>query len=112
MGVPDFRRPCPWIYTTLLRLYGCVKPTYLFDSQTHLPTAPEYALDELLVTGSDMYSLGCVIYAVHCKGKTPFKTHGNLGGLRENAGKAVPGMETLDHELQGKFHLSRLLLST
>lgn len=52
-----------------------------------------------------MYSLGCVIYAVHCKGKTPFKTHGSLGGLRENAGKPVPGIEALDKDLQGKFLL-------
>jgi serine/threonine protein kinase len=66
-----------------------------------LTTAPEYALDELLVTASDMYSLGCVIHAVHCKGRTPFKTHGSLAGLRDNAGKPIPGMESLDHDLQG-----------
>ena len=52
-----------------------------------------------------MYSLGCVIYAVHCKGVTPFRTHGSLGGLRENAGKPVPGMETLDRDLQSKVSL-------
>ncbi|KAJ7929288.1 kinase-like domain-containing protein [Mycena leptocephala] len=62
--------------------------------------APEYALDEQLVTASDMYSLGCLIYAVHCKGKTPFKNHGSLGGLRENAGKPPPNMESLDGDLQ------------
>lgn len=64
-------------------------------------TAPEYALDELLVTASDMFSLGCVIYAVHCKGRTPFKTHGSLAGLRDNAGKPLSGMESLDRDLQG-----------
>ena len=63
--------------------------------------APEYALDESLVTASDMYSLGCLIYAVHCKGKPPFQNHGSLGGLRENAGRPPPGMEGLDHDLQG-----------
>ncbi|KAF8228958.1 kinase-like protein [Tricholoma matsutake] len=63
--------------------------------------APEYALDELLVTASDMFSLGCVIYAVHCKGRTPFKTHGSLGGLRANAGQPLSGMESLDRDLQG-----------
>lgn len=47
-----------------------------------------------------MYSLGCLIYAVHSKGNPPFKTHGSLGGLRENAGKTPP-MEQLDPDLQG-----------
>jgi SCY1-like protein 2 len=64
--------------------------------------APEYALDEVLVTASDLYSLGAVIYAVHCKGNPPFKNHDSLGGLRDNAGKPVPGMERLDTDLQGK----------
>lgn len=63
--------------------------------------APEYALDEQLVTSSDMYSLGCLVYAVHCKGSTPFKNHGSLGGLRENSSKPLPGMEKLDTDLQG-----------
>jgi len=65
--------------------------------------APEYALDEQLVTASDMYSLGCVLYAVHCKGSPPFKNHGSLGGLRDNAGKAIPGMDRLDNDLQGNY---------
>ena len=64
--------------------------------------APEYALDELLVTASDMYSLGCLIYAVHCKGNPPFKTHESIGGLRENTGRPPPNMERLDSDLQGK----------
>lgn len=67
-----------------------------------LESAPEYALDEVLVTASDMYSLGCVLYAVHCKGNPPFKTHGSLGGLREHAGKSPPDMERLDNDLQSK----------
>ncbi|KAF8078142.1 kinase-like domain-containing protein [Lyophyllum atratum] len=74
-------------------------PGYIQRSFDYM--APEYALDEQLLTASDMYALGCVIYAVHCKGKPPFKTHGNLGGLREHAGKPVPGINALDHELQG-----------
>lgn len=48
-----------------------------------------------------MYSLGCLIYAVHCKGNPPFKNHGSLGGLRDNAGRSIPGMEGLDTDLQG-----------
>ncbi|OCH95578.1 kinase-like protein [Obba rivulosa] len=63
--------------------------------------APEYALDEILDPASDMYSLGCLIYAVHCKGNPPFKTHGSLGALRENAGKPLSGLETLDQDLRG-----------
>lgn len=64
-------------------------------------SAPEYALDEVLDTASDMYSLGCLIYAVHCKGNPPFQTHDSLGGLRENVGRPLTGMERLDSDLQG-----------
>ena len=63
--------------------------------------APEYALDEQLVTASDMYSLGCLVHAVHKKGDPPFKNHGSLGGLRENSAKPVSGLEILDLDLQG-----------
>jgi SCY1-like protein 2 len=68
---------------------------------THAVSAPEYALDEVLNTASDMYSLGCLVYAVHCKGDPPFKNHGSLGGLRENSGRALVGMDRLDRDLQG-----------
>lgn len=74
------------------------------------PIAPEYALDEMLVTASDMYSLGCLIYAVHCKGNPPFKTHGSLSGLRENAGRPLPGMGTLESDLQCELQCIRLFL--
>lgn len=50
-----------------------------------------------------MYSLGILVYTVHCKGSPPFKTRGSLGGLRENAGKPVPGLERLDRDLQCTF---------
>ncbi|KAJ7043254.1 kinase-like domain-containing protein [Mycena alexandri] len=73
-------------------------PPYIQRSFDYM--APEYALDEQLVTASDMYSLGCLIYAVHCKGNAPFKTHGSLGGLRENAGRPPPNMDSLDPDLQ------------
>ncbi|KAH9951274.1 other/SCY1 protein kinase [Amylocystis lapponica] len=62
--------------------------------------APEYALDEVLDPASDTYSLGCLIYAVHCKGNPPFKNHGSLSGLRESAGKPLAGMERLDSDLR------------
>ncbi|KAJ6500441.1 kinase-like domain-containing protein [Mycena sanguinolenta] len=73
-------------------------PAYIQRSFDYM--APEYALDEQLVTASDMYSLGCLIYAVHCQGNPPFKNHGSLGGLRDNAGKPPPNMESLDSDLQ------------
>ncbi|KAF5330778.1 hypothetical protein D9619_005657 [Psilocybe cf. subviscida] len=73
-------------------------PPYIQRSFDYM--APEYALDEQLVTASDMYSLGCLVYAVHCKGSPPFKNHGSLGGLRENCSKPIPGMERLESDLQ------------
>lgn len=77
-----------------------VQPMILLSDKQ---SAPEYALDEVLDPASDMYSLGCLMYAVHCKGNPPFKNHGSLGGLRENAGKPLGGMERLDQDLRGKF---------
>lgn len=59
-----------------------------------------------------MYSLGCLIYVVHSKGSPPFNTHGSLGGLRENAGKPLPGIGGMDSDLQGKFNQSQFLRST
>ncbi|KAL1410897.1 Protein kinase domain-containing protein ppk32 [Vanrija albida] len=46
--------------------------------------APEYAIDQQLSTANDLYSLGCVLYAVHI-GKPPFANRGSLQSLRENA---------------------------
>ena len=70
--------------------------------------APEYALDEVLDPASDMYSLGCVMYAVHCKGMPPWKNHGSLSSIRENAGKPLTGMERLDTDLRGMFPLTHV----
>lgn len=66
-------------------------------------SAPEYAIDEQLDPSSDMYSLGCIIYAVHVRGNPPFKNHGSLQSLRDNAGKPLVGMEKLDPDLQGHY---------
>jgi SCY1-like protein 2 len=58
------------------------------------------------VTGSDLYSLGCVIYAVHSGGSPPFKTHGSLSGLRESIAKGIGGIKgftALEYDLQSKF---------
>lgn len=78
-------------------------PSYVQRSFDYM--APEYALDEMLVTESDMYSLGCLIYAVHCKGSPPFRNHGSLSGLRDNAGKPLSGIDRLDRDLQALLQL-------
>ncbi|EJD05722.1 kinase-like protein [Fomitiporia mediterranea MF3/22] len=70
--------------------------------------APEYVLDEQLVTASDMYSLGCLIYAVHNKGSPPFRNHNNSASLRENISRGVPGLERFDSDLK---ELLKLLIS-
>ncbi|KIR43293.1 SCY1 protein kinase [Cryptococcus deuterogattii 99/473] len=47
--------------------------------------APEYALDSTLSTSNDLYSLGCILYAVHMGGKPPFSNRGSMQNLRDNA---------------------------
>ncbi|KDQ60613.1 hypothetical protein JAAARDRAFT_55341 [Jaapia argillacea MUCL 33604] len=86
--------PTRWEFPT----YDGRVPSYTQRSFDYM--APEYALDEVLATASDMYSLGCLIYAVHCKGSPPFKNHGSLSGLRDNAGKPISGMDRLDNDLR------------
>jgi SCY1-like protein 2 len=72
--------------------------------RTHVAAkAPEYVLDEVLNTASDMYSLGCLICAVHLKGNPPFKNFGNLASVREHAGRPLSGIAQLDRDLQGIF---------
>ncbi|CED82285.1 kinase-like protein [Phaffia rhodozyma] len=53
--------------------------------------APEYALDEQLCTSSDLYSLGCVIYAVHLGGRPPFQNRNALTNLRQNVNQLGRG---------------------
>ncbi|KAJ9113647.1 hypothetical protein QFC22_005955 [Naganishia vaughanmartiniae] len=46
--------------------------------------APEYILDSLLSPSNDLYSLGCLLYAVHLgAGKPPFRCRDSVQGLRE-----------------------------
>lgn len=47
--------------------------------------APEYALDSTLSPANDMYSLGCVLFAVHMGGKPPFVNRGSMQSLRDHA---------------------------
>ncbi|WVQ85282.1 hypothetical protein IAT38_007447 [Cryptococcus sp. DSM 104549] len=46
--------------------------------------APEYALDNTLSPANDLYSLGCLLFAVHMGGKPPFKNRGSMQSLRDN----------------------------
>jgi len=106
----NFRRMIVGCHPTFSgRLITLVSPraTYLVEQGHHsdsAATAPEYALDEVLSTASDMYSLGCLIHAVHLKGEPPFKNFGNLGSLREHAGRPLSGISRLDRDLQGMSH--------
>lgn len=38
-----------------------------------------------MTPSSDLYSLGCVLFAVHMGGKPPFQNRGSMSSLRENA---------------------------
>lgn len=61
---------------------------YLHALTTNLPDsrpiAPEYILDSLLTPSNDLYSLGCLLYAVHLgNGKPPFRCRDSIHGVRE-----------------------------
>ncbi|KAI0094049.1 other/SCY1 protein kinase [Irpex rosettiformis] len=86
--------PSRWEFPT----FDARVPPYTQRSFDYI--APEYALDEVLDPASDIYSLGCLVYAVHCKGIPPWKNHGSLGGVRENAGRTPQGMDRLDPDLR------------
>ena len=51
--------------------------------------APEYALESTLTYSNDLYSLGCVLYAVHMGGKPPFQNRGSMQSLRENVERSL-----------------------
>ncbi|QRV75342.1 SCY1-like protein 2 [Ceratobasidium sp. AG-Ba] len=93
--------PTRWEFPT----YDNRLPGYTQRSFDYM--APEYAIDEKVETASDMYSLGCLVYAVHMKGRTPFSNHGSMNTLRENARKlengtlgALPSLGSLDADLR------------
>lgn len=74
------------------------------------PPDPEYALDERLTTASDLYALGCVLYAVHLGGRPPFQNHNSLQTLRQNADRLARGdigsstaMAKLGGDLKGQL---------
>lgn len=67
--------------------------------------APEYPISSTITPPADMYSLGCILYAVHNKGVPPFRNHGSLGTLRSNIEslerRGLGGMEAWDADLRG-----------
>lgn len=65
--------------------------------------APEYNPDSPVSTASDMWTLGCLIYAVHNKGLPPFRNHGSLTTLRDNANKPLTGMDGWDPDLRSEY---------
>ncbi|KAF8604142.1 kinase-like protein [Ceratobasidium sp. AG-I] len=77
--------PTRWEFPT----FDARVPTYTQRNLDYM--APEYAVDEKVETSSDMYALGCLVYAVHMKGRTPFSNHGSMNTLRENARKLENG---------------------
>ncbi|KAL5533231.1 PPK32 [Sanghuangporus sanghuang] len=79
-------------------LFDNYLPSYVQRSFDYL--APEYVLDEQLVTESDMYSLGCLIYAVHNKGSPPFRNHNSPASLRDNLSRGFRNLERADSELR------------
>ncbi|CEH15807.1 other scy1 protein kinase [Ceraceosorus bombacis] len=79
--------------TPVMRPDGTPSPCIL-DYDPSLPpqlsrdfnfVAPEYALDDKLDSGNDMYSLGCVVYAIHNRGDPPFRNRNAVANIRSNA---------------------------
>jgi SCY1-like protein 2 len=67
-----------------LRRYSGNWITWVGRAWTKLIAAPEYALDSTLTPASDLYSLGCVLFAVHMGGRPPYKNSGSMQSLREH----------------------------
>ncbi|SNX83391.1 related to SCY1 - putative kinase [Melanopsichium pennsylvanicum] len=70
--------------------------------------APENALDEKLGPENDMYSLGCVVYAVHNKGAPPFRNRNSLPNLRANADRLSATVGSQSWSRMGKDVLELL----
>ncbi|KAK4688451.1 SCY1-like protein 2, partial [Tremellales sp. Uapishka_1] len=71
--------------------------------------APEYALDSTLTPASDLYSLGCVLFAIHMGGKPPSPNGNSMQSLRDFADGSLtrkdwmsgPKWERCSAELRG-----------
>lgn len=64
--------------------------------------APEYALDEKREPANDMYSLGCIVFAVHSKGNPPFRNRNSLTNLRNNVDGLATATESAEWRRLGK----------
>ncbi|CUA68500.1 SCY1-like protein 2 [Rhizoctonia solani] len=78
--------PTRWEFPT----YDNRLPAYIQRNFDYM--APEYAIDERVETGSDMYSLGCLVYAVHMKENARKLENGTLA--------ALPSLGGLDADLR------------
>jgi hypothetical protein len=71
----EYLRPRNDLSTTSVRRLFVPENTTLMSGSFSTPccsaVAPEFALSEQIVTASDLYSLGCIIYAVHAKVRRP-----------------------------------------
>jgi SCY1-like protein 2 len=92
MCIPSWIRGCRRTFSGSLITSVSASPSSRFEDAHSSHTAPEYALDSSLSPANDLYSLGCLLYAVHLGGNPPFKTHNSLQGLRECVERElVPG---------------------
>ncbi len=77
--------------------------------------APENVLDEKLEPANDMYSLGCVVYAVHNKGAPPFRNRHDPVALRKNVDElsviiGSAGWSKMGHDVLGTHAALSLVL--
>ncbi|EPQ26585.1 uncharacterized protein PFL1_05906 [Pseudozyma flocculosa PF-1] len=103
--------------TTLTAPDGTPTPWSFPDSDPSLPPAlsrnldflaPEYALDEKEPQpANDMYSLGCVVYAVHNRGNPPFRNR-SVTNLRQNADQLSVAVGSASWQRMGKDVLDLL----
>lgn len=48
-------------------------------------------MDEQVTATSDLYALGCILYAVHLGGRPPFSSHNSLSTIRQNVDRLARG---------------------
>lgn len=48
-------------------------------------------MDEQVTAASDLYALGCILYAVHLGGRPPFSSHNSLSTIRQNVDRLSRG---------------------
>lgn len=70
-------------------------------SNTHITLAPEFILDNNICQANDMFSLGCLAYAVHNKGISLLKTFNNYHSYEKQV-KTInsQSLSNMPHHLQ------------